>query len=228
MLPCKYSSCTCDFRQIVTAHGQAVATIYKVQGAGNSEHSIAEGETVAFAEHINRTLGQDKFLASRLPMDPNTDELFKQCADGIIFAKLVSLSNNHANPNMSIYKTQFCSHILFCRHLSCAQINMVDSEAIDERALNLKVKLSKFQQIENCNLAINAAKAIGCQITNIGASDLIEGRAHLGALSLAQLRTLTHQYFATSITHTHINIYGRIHGPCQFSELHGRLSKLRF
>eukprot|EP00618_Florenciella_parvula_P031483 CAMPEP_0119481916 /NCGR_PEP_ID=MMETSP1344-20130328/10019_1 /TAXON_ID=236787 /ORGANISM="Florenciella parvula, Strain CCMP2471" /LENGTH=665 /DNA_ID=CAMNT_0007516297 /DNA_START=158 /DNA_END=2151 /DNA_ORIENTATION=- len=127
---------------------KAGATIYKIQGAANSEHSIAEEEKVAFAELINRTLGDDPFLSSRLPMDPNSDELFEQCADGIIFAKLV---------------------------------NMVDSEAVDERALNMKKtkKLSKFQAIENCNLAINAAKSIGCQITNIGATDLIDGRPHL-------------------------------------------------
>ena len=39
--------------------------------------------------------------------------------------------------------------------------------------------LSLSQAIENCNLAINAAKSIGCQITNIGATDLMEGRPHL-------------------------------------------------
>jgi plastin-1 len=32
---------------------------------------------------------------------------------------------------------------------------------------------------ENQNLALNAAKAIGCQVINIGAQDLIEGRPHL-------------------------------------------------
>lgn len=135
-------------RRFSGAMKKAGATIYKIQGAANSEHSIAEEEKVAFAEHINRTLSDDSFLSSRLPMDPNSDELFEQCADGIIFAKLV---------------------------------NMVDSEAVDERALNMKKnkKLSKFQAIENCNLAINAAKSIGCQITNIGATDLMEGRPHL-------------------------------------------------
>ena len=30
---------------------------------------------------------------------------------------------------------------------------------------------------ENLNLAINAAKAIGCQVVNIGARDIIEGRS---------------------------------------------------
>ena len=127
-----------------TANDQA--KIYKVQGAGNSEHSISEDERAGFAEYINCVLASDKFLSSRLPMDTTNEDLFSQCSDGLIFCKLV---------------------------------NIVEPETVDERALNMKKKLSKFQVIENCNLAINAAKSIGCQITNIGATDLMEGRPHL-------------------------------------------------
>jgi plastin-1 len=36
--------------------------------------------------------------------------------------------------------------------------------------------MNVYQKTENQNLAINAAKAIGCQVTNIGAADLIEAR----------------------------------------------------
>lgn len=54
-------------------------------------------------------------------------------------------------------------------------INLVEPDAIDERALNMKTKISKFQVIENCNLAINAAKSIGCSLVNIGASNIMEG-----------------------------------------------------
>ncbi|KAJ1551242.1 hypothetical protein HK096_002287 [Nowakowskiella sp. JEL0078] len=51
---------------------------------------------------------------------------------------------------------------------------------IDERALNTGTKkLSPFQMHENNNVVINSAKAIGCSVVNIGASDLIEGREHL-------------------------------------------------
>jgi hypothetical protein len=52
--------------------------IYKVKGAANSEHSISEEERYAFSEHINRVLGADSFLSQRLPMDPNSGELFTQ------------------------------------------------------------------------------------------------------------------------------------------------------
>lgn len=62
--------------------------------------------------------------------------------------------------------------------LLCKLINLVDKDAVDERAINTK-KLSKFKIIENNNLAINAAKDIGCRITNIGAHDVMEARPHL-------------------------------------------------
>lgn len=124
----------------------AQAKIYKVQGAGNSEHSISEDECTGFAEYINLVLARDSTLSKRLPMDTRNDDLFRQCSDGLIFAKLV---------------------------------NIVEPDTIDERALNNNETLSKFQVVENCNLAINAAKSIGCRITNIGASDIMDGRPHL-------------------------------------------------
>lgn len=66
-----------------------------------------------------------------------------------------------------------CCHdgILFCK-----LINLAAPQTVDERALNKKDKLSVYQKIENLNLALNAAKGIGCQIVNIGAQDMIEGR----------------------------------------------------
>ncbi|KAJ1976059.1 fimbrin [Dimargaris verticillata] len=58
-------------------------------------------------------------------------------------------------------------------------INQAAPGTIDERVLNRGKKLSPFQVIENNNLVINSAKAIGCSVINIGSQDLIEGREHL-------------------------------------------------
>jgi len=60
--------------------------------------------------------------------------------------------------------------------IMCKLINLAQRDAIDERAMNLKEGLNVYQKTENQNLALNAAKAIGCQVVNIGAQDLIEGR----------------------------------------------------
>jgi len=58
----------------------------------------------------------------------------------------------------------------------CKLINLAVPDTIDERALNKKDTLNVYQKTENVNLALNAAKSIGCQVVNIGAQDLIEGR----------------------------------------------------
>jgi len=60
----------------------------------------------------------------------------------------------------------------------CKLINDAVPETIDERVLN-KTNLNPFRIIENQTLAINSAKAIGCNVVNIGHSDLVEGKTHL-------------------------------------------------
>eukprot|EP00968_Pinguiococcus_pyrenoidosus_P012092 scaffold1023_cov313-Pinguiococcus_pyrenoidosus.AAC.22 len=58
----------------------------------------------------------------------------------------------------------------------CKLVNMAVPDTVDDRALNTRPNMSVFQKTENNNLAINAAKSIGCKVTNIGANDLLEGR----------------------------------------------------
>lgn len=60
--------------------------------------------------------------------------------------------------------------------LMCKLINLAVPDSIDPRAMNTRVNMNVYQKTENQNLALNAAKAIGCQVINIGAQDLIEGR----------------------------------------------------
>ncbi|XP_077388367.1 plastin-2-like isoform X2 [Festucalex cinctus] len=62
--------------------------------------------------------------------------------------------------------------------LLCKLINQSVPETIDERTINTK-KLTPFTTQENLNLALNSASAIGCQVVNIGAQDLKEGKPHL-------------------------------------------------
>ena len=62
--------------------------------------------------------------------------------------------------------------------LLCRLINLAEAEAIDARVVNLNPR-NKFHITENLNLAINAAKAIGLKVVNIGSGDIEEGRPHL-------------------------------------------------
>jgi len=61
----------------------------------------------------------------------------------------------------------------------CFLINYAVPETIDERVINTKPKMTNFEMIENLNLAIESAKAIGCSVVNVGASDILELREHI-------------------------------------------------
>jgi len=60
----------------------------------------------------------------------------------------------------------------------CKLINDAVPETIDERVINIRCA-NNFEMIENNNLMVNSAKAIGCSVVNIGAQDILEGRPHL-------------------------------------------------
>mmetsp|Transcript_553 Transcript_553/g.1367 ORF Transcript_553/g.1367 Transcript_553/m.1367 type:complete len:737 (-) Transcript_553:90-2300(-) len=62
--------------------------------------------------------------------------------------------------------------------LLCKLLNKTQPGIVFEKAINLKIK-SVHHKVENQNLAINSARAIGCNVINIGAQDLIDGRPHL-------------------------------------------------
>ncbi|CAB1100770.1 unnamed protein product [Ectocarpus sp. CCAP 1310/34] len=89
-------------------------------------------------------------VGPRLPMDPLSEDLFTQTSDGLILCKL---------------------------------INLAEFDTIDARAMNVvsdkRPKLSIFQKIENMNLALNAARGIGCVVTNVNAKDIIDGNSIL-------------------------------------------------
>ncbi|XP_059202819.1 plastin-3-like isoform X2 [Centropristis striata] len=111
-----------------------------------TQHSISEQERYAFANYINSSLEKDPDCQHVLPINPETEALFKAVgSDGILLCKLINLSV---------------------------------PDTIDERTINKK-RLTAFTTQENLNLALNSASAIGCQVVNIGAQDLKEGKPHL-------------------------------------------------
>ncbi|XP_053205055.1 plastin-1-like [Panonychus citri] len=62
--------------------------------------------------------------------------------------------------------------------LLCKIINHSCPETIDERAINKK-NLTVYTKHENLTLALNSAQSIGCNIINIDAHDLSQGKQHL-------------------------------------------------
>ena len=62
--------------------------------------------------------------------------------------------------------------------LLCKLVNLAHAETIDERVINYRPP-NTFLVLENLNLALGAAKSIGCKLVNIGPTDVMEGRPHL-------------------------------------------------
>ncbi|KAF0551543.1 Fimbrin [Gigaspora margarita] len=115
----------------------------------NVSHTINEDERTEFTRHINQALSGDPDVKDKIPIDTNTMQLFDECKDGLILAKLI---------NDSVPDT-------------------IDERVLN--IPNKGKKINKFQMTENNNLVIFSAKGIGCNVVNIGSVDLIEGREHL-------------------------------------------------
>uniref|UniRef100_A0A803SSK1 Plastin-3 n=1 Tax=Anolis carolinensis TaxID=28377 RepID=A0A803SSK1_ANOCA len=57
-----------------------------------TQHSYSEEEKYAFVNWINKALENDPDCRHVIPMNPNTDDLFKAVGDGIVLCKMVNLS----------------------------------------------------------------------------------------------------------------------------------------
>uniref|UniRef100_A0A8C4VSJ7 Plastin-3 n=1 Tax=Gopherus evgoodei TaxID=1825980 RepID=A0A8C4VSJ7_9SAUR len=57
-----------------------------------TQHSYSEEEKYAFVNWINKALENDPDCRHVIPMNPNTDDLFKAVRDGIVLCKMINLS----------------------------------------------------------------------------------------------------------------------------------------
>jgi plastin-1 len=122
-----------------------------VQGSNaNITHTINEDERTEFTRHINAVLAGDPDIGVRLPFPTDTFEMFDECKDGLVLAKLI---------NDSVPDT-------------------IDERVLNVPGRKSK-SLNAFQMTENNNIVIESAKGIGCSVVNIGSGDMIEVREHL-------------------------------------------------
>ncbi|BGP57638.1 hypothetical protein JCM8202_001013 [Rhodotorula sphaerocarpa] len=132
-----------------------------VQGSSaNITHSINEDERTEFTRHINQVLAGDADIGDRLPIPTDTFQIFDECRDGLLLAKLI---------NDSVPDT-----------IDERVLNKASKKAPSAMpSAKSKATLNNFQMTENNNLVITSAKSLGLSTVNIGASDLNEGREHL-------------------------------------------------
>ncbi|KAI9885765.1 MAG: Fimbrin, actin-bundling protein [Watsoniomyces obsoletus] len=136
-----------------SAHAKKPSVSGRIQIQGSSanvSHTINEDERTEFTRHINAVLSGDPDIGDRLPFPTDTFEMFDECKDGLVLAKLI---------NDSVPDT-------------------IDERVLNRVGKKLK-QLNSFHMTENNNIVINSAKAIGCSVVNIGSGDIIEVREHL-------------------------------------------------
>ncbi|KAG7692539.1 hypothetical protein KL930_004477 [Ogataea haglerorum] len=120
-----------------------------VTGKSGTTHTINDEERIEFTRHINAVLAGDPHVGDRLPFPLDTFQIFDECTDGLVLSKLI----NDSVP-----------------------------DTIDTRVLNIPKKgkkLNNFTMLENANIVLNSAKAIGCVVVNVHSEDIIEGKEHL-------------------------------------------------
>lgn len=120
-----------------------------VLGSGRTLHTIDDEERVEFTRHINSVLSGNALVGNRLPFDLDTFQLFDECTDGLVLSELI----NDSVP-----------------------------DTIDTRVLNLPKNgkpLNNFKLLENANIVLNSAKAIGCVVVNVHSEDITDGKEHL-------------------------------------------------
>ncbi|KAI9805260.1 MAG: fimbrin [Piccolia ochrophora] len=135
------------------SHGSKPSVSGRIQIQGSSSnvsHTINEDERTEFTRHINAVLSGDPDIGNRLPFPTDTFEMFDECKDGLVLAKLI---------NDSVPDT-------------------IDERVLNRVGKKLKT-LNAFHMTENNNIVINSAKGIGCSVVNIGSGDIIEVREHL-------------------------------------------------
>ena len=121
-----------------------------VRSNTGATHSFAESETIAFSEFINETLADDEELSHLLPIDVDAED----------FTLFDVLRDG----------------VILCKLINCAVAETIDMRAVHTGHFK---PLSVYEVVENLNMAINAASAIGCRVVNIGHDDILAGSPHL-------------------------------------------------
>ncbi|OWB55482.1 hypothetical protein B5S28_g1354 [[Candida] boidinii] len=129
----------------VVHKGTGAAAKVVIHGKSGTTHTINDEERIEFTRHINSVLAGDADIGDRLPIPLDSFQLFDECVDGLLLSKLI----NDSVP-----------------------------DTIDTRVLNFPKKgkkLNNFTMLENANIVLNSAKAIGCVVVNFHSEHMIEG-----------------------------------------------------
>ena len=78
------------FQRIVKREGMGLFRVYDPDSYGRKKRPYSDAEKNRYAKMINKLLAGDPDCGSRIPIDPETDDLYDKIRDGVILAKLVN------------------------------------------------------------------------------------------------------------------------------------------
>lgn len=86
----------------------------------------------------------------------------------------LNLTTNPISPETKDLYTRCDNGLVLCK-----LINFSVPKTIDERSINKSKNLSIYQKLENLELALRSAEAIGCHVVNMRPNDINEAKEHL-------------------------------------------------
>ena len=78
------------FQRIVKREGMGLFRVYDPDDYKRKKRPYSDSEKNRYAKMINKILADDPDCGSRIPIDPETDDLYDKIQDGVIIAKLVN------------------------------------------------------------------------------------------------------------------------------------------
>lgn len=105
-------------------------------------------------------------------------------AEELAFSKWIN-QNLSGDPDLNLAKSpiELEKRDLYTRLsdglILCKLINFSTPNTIDERSINKGKALTIYQELENLELALRSAEAIGCHVINIRPNDIRDGKEHL-------------------------------------------------
>jgi len=131
-------------------------------------HAYSEEEKQAFVDHINDTLGEDPLLKDLMPLDPNSEDLFKKVHDGKLLCKLINdavpdtIDERVINKGSKLNTFQATENHNLCinsaKSIGCSVVNIGSQDLIEGREhliLGLIWQIVRIGLLSNLNLTIH-------------------------------------------------------------------------
>lgn len=127
------SSGQSNFGQALTTKSGAAAASVTTESGGHHNYMLEEVSMIA--RTINRTCKNDQLLQERLPIDPENEDLFHACSDGMVLIHMlnhidednIDMRTVNKGSNLNIFKVRENLDQAFAVLKTCIKVTGVDT-----------------------------------------------------------------------------------------------------